>query len=96
MARYQTRSRPESVLQRDDFTPAPLGNIQPEESATLQPTAATSSGAASGSNQPIDWSASGAIIKHHIHSIKTHRHAYSIKLTCSQATSRFGGSKNHS
>eukprot|EP00971_Amphidinium_carterae_P045761 900408-Amphidinium_carterae.1 len=30
MARYQTRSRPESALQRDDVIPTPLDNIQPE------------------------------------------------------------------
>eukprot|EP00971_Amphidinium_carterae_P069558 1376476-Amphidinium_carterae.1 len=54
MARYQTRRRPESALQRDDVIPTPLDNIQPEESAALQPAAATSSGAASSPNQPME------------------------------------------
>eukprot|EP00971_Amphidinium_carterae_P312672 6214501-Amphidinium_carterae.1 len=30
MARYQTRRKPESTLQRDDVIPTPLDNIQPE------------------------------------------------------------------
>eukprot|EP00971_Amphidinium_carterae_P265730 5271616-Amphidinium_carterae.1 len=56
MARYQTRRRPESALQRDDVIPTPLDNIQPEESAALQPAAATtsSSAAASSSDQPME------------------------------------------
>eukprot|EP00971_Amphidinium_carterae_P051288 1009747-Amphidinium_carterae.1 len=55
MARYQTRRRPESALQRDDVTPTPLDNIQPEESSAAQPAAAAaSSAAASSSDQPME------------------------------------------
>eukprot|EP00971_Amphidinium_carterae_P233612 4636041-Amphidinium_carterae.1 len=55
MARYQTRPRPESVLQREDVIPTHLDNIQPEESAAVQPAvAASSSAAASSSDQPME------------------------------------------
>eukprot|EP00971_Amphidinium_carterae_P019529 384373-Amphidinium_carterae.1 len=58
MARYQTRRRPESALQRDDVIPTPLDNIQPEEPAAAQPAAAaaasSSFAAASSSNQPME------------------------------------------